>query len=172
MEIWDIYDEERRKTGRTAVRDATPLSEGEYHLVVHVCIFSADGKMLIQQRAHEKSYGGLWDVTAGGSALAGETSKQAAERELFEEVGIRAALPRPTLTVLFARGFDDVFLLRRDCDPAALVLQKEEVCGVKWATQEEIASLIREGKFVQYREHFIPLLFEMVGKYGAIRGRT
>lgn len=27
-----------------------PVKDGDYHLVVHVCVFSSEGKMLIQQR--------------------------------------------------------------------------------------------------------------------------
>ena len=37
MELWDVYDINRNKTGKTAVR-GEGLPEGGYHLVVHVCI--------------------------------------------------------------------------------------------------------------------------------------
>ena len=49
MELWDVYDINRNKTGKTAVR-GEGLPEGGYHLVVHVCIIGSDGRMLIQQR--------------------------------------------------------------------------------------------------------------------------
>lgn len=170
MELWDIYDEERRATGRTAIRGVTPFEEGEFHLVVHICAFSKEKKMLIQRRALDRNYGGLWDLTAGGSAVQGETSRRAAERELREEVGIRTALGRPSFTINFSRGFDDYFFLAYDGDIANLHLQAEEVCDVKWATCEEILAMIRAGEFVQYRESFIPLLFEMFEASGMIRG--
>jgi isopentenyldiphosphate isomerase len=85
-EQWDIYDESRQKTGRTMNRgEHIP---GAYHLVVHVCLFSAAGKMLIQQRQpFKEGFPNLWDLTVGGSALAGETSRQAAVRETAEEIG-------------------------------------------------------------------------------------
>ena len=168
MELWDIYDEAREKTGRTAVRDVTPFRAGEYHLVVHIAVFSEDGRMLIQRRALTKSAGGLWDITAGGSALAGETSGEAACRELFEELGLRLELPRPSFTVNFDRGFDDVFLVRAEPPLSSLVLQEEEVCDAKWATLEEILSMLDEGKFIDYRRHFLELLFEMDCGYGMI----
>ncbi len=172
MELWDIYDKDRRLTGRTAVRDVTPLAEGEYHLVVHVCVFSPDGKMLIQRRALERmSAPGLWDVTAGGSALAGEDALQAAMRELNEEMGLSLELPPPALTIHFSCGFDDVFLVR--ADPALnLTLQKEEVCDAKWADKEEVLALLEEGKFVPYRKHYLELLFEMDCGYGMILRET
>lgn len=40
-------------------------------------------------RAKGKSFQGTWENT-GGAAQAGETSRQAIARELFEETGIRA----------------------------------------------------------------------------------
>ncbi|WP_444811847.1 NUDIX domain-containing protein, partial [Streptococcus canis] len=55
---------------------------------------------------------GLWDVTVGGSALAGETAQQAAMRELEEELGLSLELTgvRPHFTINFGEGFDDTFL--------------------------------------------------------------
>ena len=48
-ESWDIYDASRKKTGRTKIR-GTEFRPGEYHLVVHVCLFNGRGELLIQQR--------------------------------------------------------------------------------------------------------------------------
>lgn len=48
MELWDIYDKHRNKTGSAAVR-GDELANA-YHLVVAVCIFNEEGRMLIQQR--------------------------------------------------------------------------------------------------------------------------
>lgn len=48
-ELWDVYSFDRRLTGRTMYR-GDPIPEGAFHLVVHICVFSPDGHMLIQQR--------------------------------------------------------------------------------------------------------------------------
>ena len=103
MELFDLYDDERRLTGETIERGA-PLPESRYHLVIHICILGSDGKMLIQQRQpFKKSFPGKWDVSVGGSAVAGENSRQAASRELYEELGISHDFShdRPMLTVHF-----------------------------------------------------------------------
>ena len=63
MELWDVYDINRNKTGKTAVR-GEGLPEGGYHLVVHVCIIGSDGRMLIQQRLLEPA-GSDPDFTRG-----------------------------------------------------------------------------------------------------------
>ena len=86
MELFDLYTAEREKTGKTMVRgDRTP--EGYYRLVVHVCIFDREGRMLIQQRQpFKQGWSNLWDISVGGSAVAGDSSRSAAERETLEEL--------------------------------------------------------------------------------------
>ena len=79
MELWDIYDIDRVRTGRVAQRGKPAseggLGEGEYHLVVHICVFNGRGQLLLQQRQKDKEgYPNLWDVSAAGSALAGKTA--------------------------------------------------------------------------------------------------
>ena len=84
MELWDLYDENRVKLGKTMVRGEKQPA-GVYRIVVHACIFNSQGQMLIQQRQPFKSgWSNMWDVTVGGSAVSGDTSCTAVERELFE----------------------------------------------------------------------------------------
>ena len=112
MEIWDLFDENRQKTNKTIYRSQA-CPDGFCRLVVHVCIFNKKGEMLIQQRSStKKSWPNAWDITLGGCAIKGETSKQAIERELYEELGIRYnfSKERPYLTINFDNGFDDFYL--------------------------------------------------------------
>ena len=171
MEKWDVYDVDRQLTGKTMVRGET-FEEGAYHLVVHVCVFNSDGKMLIQQRQPFKhGWPGMWDVTCGGSAVMGESSRDAAHRELMEEVGIDIDFSdiRPNLTVNFEHGFDDVYIVKKDVDINTLELQYEEVKAVKWASCEEILSMIDSGEFIPYYKSFVSLLFnKRKGENGCI----
>ena len=86
-ELWDIYDENKNKTGRTAIRDVTILQKGEYHIVVTGIILNYKNEILISKRAMNKKFGGMWECN-GGSILAGETSKEGILRELKEELGV------------------------------------------------------------------------------------
>ncbi|MEG1560728.1 MAG: NUDIX domain-containing protein [Clostridia bacterium] len=163
MEIFDIYDENRIKTGKTMIR-GYKFAPGAYHMVIHVCIFNSDDKMLIQQRQpFKKGWSNLWDLTVGGSAISGETSAAAAEREVLEEIGYRLNLKnmRPNLTINHATCFNDIYLLKRDLDINGLHLQYSEVQRVKWATKDEIKELIDIGVFIPYYKSFIDLLFDM-----------
>jgi len=161
MELWDLYTADREKTDRTMIRGGEHPN-GYYRIVVHVAVFNDMGQMLIQQRQpFKKGWSDLWDITVGGSAVSGDTSQSAAERELEEELGlvISFADKRPALTINFPGGFDDIYLIEENVNPAALTLQYEEVQAAKWADREEILTMIDDEKFIPYHKSFIELLF-------------
>ena len=100
MERMDLYDAQRRPLGRTAER-GEKLPEGIYHLMAHILVFHPDGRILIQRRQPFKKYwSGLWDITTGGGALAGEDTARAAMREAREELGLEVELTgrRPAIS--------------------------------------------------------------------------
>lgn len=163
MEIWDLYTKDRIKTEETMVR-GEKITKGFYRLVVHVCIFNSQGEMLIQQRQlFKSSWPNMWDVTVGGSAISGDTSQSAAEREVYEEIGYKLSLDgiRPALTINFEDGFDDMYLIKKDIEISDLYLQYEEVKAVKLASKEEILKMIDEETFIPYHKSLIELLFFM-----------
>ncbi len=168
MELWDIYTQDRIKTEKTMVR-GHEFAQGSYHLVVHACVFNSKGEMLIQQRQPFKlGWENMWDITVGGSAVSGDTSQMAVERELFEEIGLRFDFEniRPHLTINFEFGFDDIYLIEKDVNLGELKLQYEEVQNVKWASEHEVLTLLETGEFVPYHKNLIQLFFSMKNKYG------
>lgn len=170
MELWDVYDENRVKTGRTMVR-GEPFKEGDYHIVANVCVFNSDGKMLIQQRQpFKEGWSNMWDITAGGSAVSGDSSRTAAEREVMEEIGLKIDLNGvdPKVTITIDNCFNDFYVITQDVDISLLKLQYEEVQAVKWADAEEIKSLIGSGNFIPYHPGFIDLLFHFRTRTGTL----
>ncbi len=111
----------------------------------------------------------MWDLTAGGSAIAGDSSSQAAERELMEELGLKIDLSnaRPHFTTIFRDGFDDYYLIKYDVDLSEITLQKEEVQAVKWANKEEVLKMQHEGTFIPY--WFLDKLFDLDSWYANYR---
>ncbi len=163
MELWDLYDRNLVKTGEIIER-GKPLPEDRYHMVVHVAIFSTDGKMLIQQRQPFKAgWPDMWDLTCGGSAVAGDSSSSAIQRELQEELGLEVDMTfeRPKMTLHHDTCFDDIYTLIRDVDVEGLTLQESEVQAVRWADEAEILRMIDEGAFIPYHPGLISLLFLM-----------
>ena len=125
-EQWDLYTKDREKTGKLHRRGG-PVPEGSYRLAVHVCIFNSKNELLVQQRQpFKKGWPNMWDVSVGRSAVAGESSAQAAERETWEELGLKLdfSKERPFLTMNFSEGFDDFYIIEQDCDLKKLRLQQ------------------------------------------------
>lgn len=90
MEIWDAFDKNRQKTGSLLER-GKPIPQGLYHLCVNVLVRHKDGDFLFMRRSRQKSiHPNVYECGAGGSVLAGESSKEAAVRELQEETGLTA----------------------------------------------------------------------------------
>ncbi|MBR6789539.1 MAG: NUDIX domain-containing protein [Oscillospiraceae bacterium] len=171
MELWDTLDIDRQLTGGKMVR-GEPIKEGEHHLVIHVCIFNKQGEMLIQQRQpFKEGWPNMWDVSTGGSAVAGDTSQTAAHREVLEELGLSIDFTgiRPQMTINFPGGFDDMYFIEREVNIDDVILQPEEVQAVKWASHDEICEMIDDGRFIPYHKALIRLMFDMRERYGTIQ---
>ncbi|MBE6759113.1 MAG: NUDIX domain-containing protein [Ruminococcaceae bacterium] len=149
-ELWDVYDSERRLTGRTIRRSET-LAAGEYHLCVHIWITAPDGRFLITRRAPGRGYAGMWECT-GGSALAGEDSLTAALREVSEETGLAPAPDsgRVVMSIRRERDFCDIWHFRHDFSPKDIVLQEGETCGARLVSFGELLRMKAEGTLVPF----------------------
>ncbi len=91
-ELWDAYDSRENLLGYCVPRSmAKSLGEGVYHVVVEIYTIMSDNRLLITQRAKNKTYALKWEIT-GGSILTGETPSEGAARELLEETGIQQPL--------------------------------------------------------------------------------
>ena len=153
MEWNDVYDKNRNLTGRVH-RRGTRWKAGEYGLVVCVWVYDGKGNLLLTRRAKGKSFAGTWE-NSGGAAKAGETSRQAIARELFEETGIRA---EPAEFELI--GSDrvrhthyDFYCLKRQTPIEEVVLLPGETDGVQWASYGKIHWMIRTGRICKIIGH-------------------
>lgn len=158
MEYWDIYDSEKKLTGRTMKKNDWILKEGEYHLSVLGVIHRPDGKFLITQRVMTKAWAPGWWEVSGGAAMAGEDSFTAVCREVKEEVGLDVSNCEGGLAYTYHREnpgqgdnyFVDVYRFELDFDEADVKIQTEEALGFKVATLDEIKALAAEGIFLHY----------------------
>ena len=143
MEKRDLYNQDRKVTGKTIFKnEETP--EGYYILVVVAVMQNSEGEFLIQKRSQEK--GGKWALT-GGHPKAGESSIEGIKTEVKEELGIDIKNP-----ILFKQASGkkilcDLYYIKQDIDLKDIVMQKEEVQDVRYATEEEIHELFRKGEF-------------------------
>ena len=88
MELWDIYAENKERTGRTMKHNDWNMKPGEFHLTVLGVLMRPDGKYLITRRRMDKEWAAGWWEVPGGGVRAGEDSKDAVIREIKEETGI------------------------------------------------------------------------------------
>ena len=157
MELWDAYDRNLEKIeGMTLIR-GEKIPEGVYHLVCDIIVRHTDGEYLLMQRDSRKHYGGMWEATAGGSALQGESPLDCAIRELREETGIRAEYLEEVGRVR-AAGRNAIyceFLCITDCKKDSILLQEGETSAYKWVTQDELLSMKRDELVTQRMQNFV-----------------
>lgn len=164
VEIWDIVDCDGVPTGKTTVRGHMHFEKGEYHLVVHIWVIDSGNRLLIQQRAaHKQPMPGEWAAT-GGSAIAGESSKQAACRELYEELSIAANPAELQLAAQRIRknAVNDIWYLRRDIELETLSLQKEEVSAVRWVSMRQLECMVQNGEFHNYGKEYFKTIHSLL----------
>lgn len=144
MEYNDIYDINRKRTGAVHRRGAS-WGNGEYGLIVCVWVYDGHGNLLLTKRAPGKSAAGTWE-NSGGAVRAGEDSRTAIARELFEETGICA--DRDSFELLSqctdTRFHYDHYCLRRFVPLDQIVLQPGETVDAQWADFNKIHKLIDE----------------------------
>lgn len=158
MELWDIYDKDKQRTGRTMKRNDWCLKDDEYHLTVLGVVARPDKKFLITQRVMTKHWAPGWWEVSGGAAMAGEDSKDAVLREVKEETGLDVSKAEGGYLFTYHREnpgegdnyFVDVYRFVMDFDESDVSPQEEETLGFKLATLEEIKALADEGIFLHY----------------------
>lgn len=152
VEYLDIYDAQKRPTGKKRLRDSK-LPPDAYQLIAFAVILNTQGQMLLTLRAPEKQrYPNLWGNT-GGAVQAGETSLQAIVREVWEETGIRAEPSDFTLLDTYQnsvnRSFTDVYLLVKDVPLEQMTMQPGETVDARWVRIEEAEQMMADGRLAK-----------------------
>ena len=159
MELWDIYDKDKKPTGRTMKRNDWCLKEGEYHLSVLGVIQRPDGKYLITKRAADKAWAPGWWEVSGGAAIAGETSEDAVKREILEETGLDVTNAEGGFLFSYHREnpgegdnyFVDVYKYHMDFPEEDIKLQTEETNAFQIADAAQLSEYDKQGIFLHYQ---------------------
>ena len=158
MEIWDIYNSDKKLTGKTMKKNAFPIGNDEFHLTVLGVIRHTDGRFLITKRVMTKSWAAGWWEVSGGGVQSGESSKSAVLREIKEETGLSVDEWEGGYMFSYKREnhkigdnyFVDIYRFTGDFDESDLNLQEKEIDGFMLATAEEIKALADQGIFLHY----------------------
>lgn len=151
-ELWDIYDGNKKNTGRTAERGVYEFKDGEYHLVVQAIILNTKNEILISKRAPFKKFGGMWECN-GGSALKGETSLEGILREVKEELGIKfskteAIFLKEVKREMVPANFKDLWLFKRDIKDEEITFPDGEATDFKWVSIDEFMEMFNNKEIV------------------------
>ena len=183
-ELLDIYDGNKKNTGRTAERGVYEFKDGEYHLVVQAIILNTKNEILISKRAPFKKFGGMWECN-GGSILTGETSLEGIIRELKEELGINLEESMNVVKVTqqgVPLGFESskkiknffitFYCLKRNS--SKIEIQKEEIDKYVWLPLEETFQLLKCGRTKFPKNFDYSDIFEKVRNiyYSQSKGNT
>lgn len=162
MEVWDLYDENKKITGKYCIR-GNEIPDNYYHLVVHVWIKNSEGKYLISQRSESRpTFPLMWECV-GGSVLKGENSLEGAIRETKEEVGIDFKKSegkmvyseiRKTVDGKKYNDIMDVWLFEYNGEVNLKNATTDEVRDIKWMGKEEIKELLESNELVPTLDYF------------------
>ena len=170
MEVWDVYDINRNRIdGRTSVRGSDDMTDDEFHIVIFAVVVNSRGELMCSMRDRNKMFGGTWEF-CGGSALSGETSRQAAERELLEETGLDVGSADGEIVFQNTKywpgsnWFYDVWLFRSEFDIDKLTPQKGEVEKIDKFTFRQVKELLESKNFTGITAEFIDVIGEKIKK--------
>ena len=119
-----------------------------FHRIAHVVVFNSNGRIFVHRRTFKKDiYPGFYDMLIGGVVAKGETYHATAQRELQEELGIKAKLH-----FLFKIKYEDkenkVFAKVYKCITGGLIrIQVEEILHGKFMEIQEVQKLLKKEKF-------------------------
>lgn len=155
--------------GRTKIH-----AEGLWHRTVHIWAFDGEGKILFQLRSTQKENNpGLYDTSCAGHITAGDSSLNAAVRELREELGVTKssrdleyvfeAIHKSVLnggSYLDNEYYDVYKIVLSDEEIQSLVPQPGEVDGFVWMTREQFFARhkLHPEKFVDHPKDFLWLM--------------
>ena len=160
IELWDAYKHDGSLAGRDLIR-GEPIPDGLCHLVCEILVRHTDGSYLLMQRDFNKEgYPGMFEASAGGSVLKGETAVCGAMRELKEETGIIADNLTPIYCVFNGRYvIYHGFLCVTDCGKDSVTLQEGETISYKWLDKEDFIEFINTKNYIKdHKDRITPYL--------------
>ncbi|MDC7280120.1 MULTISPECIES: NUDIX hydrolase [Pseudobutyrivibrio] len=150
-ELWDAYNKDFTKIEGTTLVRGQHIPDNIYHLVCDIIVRHVDGTYLIMQRDHEKTHGGQWELSAGGSALQGEGPEVASKRELKEETGIEGTLREiGRMSIDKNHSIYVLYLCETDCKKDSIVLQEGETIDYRWISRDELLAMT-DDELISYR---------------------
>jgi len=114
------------------------------HRVVHVLVFDAKGKLLLQKRSQNKDVApGKWDTSVGGHVGAGEDLIVSSKREMHEELGIKGHEPDYLYSYIHSNKYETELVTTFRCTyEGEISFNKEEIDEIGFWSFEKIREVM------------------------------
>ncbi|HZK09614.1 MAG TPA: Cof-type HAD-IIB family hydrolase [Clostridia bacterium] len=163
-ELWEALYEDESPAGFYLARGVA-IPKGYFHLVAEVLVSHTDGDYLLVRRAKEKrKLPGRWEASASGSALPGESSLEAAKREVQEETGI----PRGNFRFLSKHTYPELGIIfhnyhcQTDVQKKSLRMQKGESEEYRWVNKEDFLAFMESDKAILWQRERLSSYLEEI----------
>lgn len=165
MEYLSVFDSNRRNLNKTIPRNHK-LDEGEYYLICETCILSNNNLLVALRSPTKKTDPNKWDII-GGHVQFGETSREAARREIKEELGLEID-PNELVYMKTERNkklFSDLFLLNTKINLNKIQYQKDEISDLRMVGYGELLRMLKEKRFSENLTKRLQNCLEMIFLY-------
>ena len=151
MEKFELVDDKGNRTSKilsiVELENVNNIPKDCYLPVTGVVILNTNNNILAQKRSKLKSTNpGKWGIFSGKVDL-GENFKDAAVREVYEEIGVK--LNKEELKILSKykdnKAFFIIFYIYKNIDITDCKLQKQEIDEIKYFNIKELENLYNDG---------------------------
>lgn len=162
METIDLYNKNKEKLGKTFVRNQDKLLENEYYLLEQAWILNDENKILLTRRSLNKSYGGMWEATAG-HVKSGETDLDGIQREVSEELGLNIKKNdfKFIKSLIRKQAILDVWAVKKNVTLADIKLKDDEVMDAKFVSISEFKEMLENKEIIDNLSYFIDVYNEI-----------
>lgn len=144
-ELFYLVDENDRILG-SITREKAHSASKHIHRAVGIFVVNEKNEMLMQKRSKKKDMEeGKWSYAVGGHVTKGQTYKEAAQRELEEELGVKASVKFITKALFKMKKETEYLVLYKANVPnnIHLLLDKDEVEQIKWIKINKLKEFIK-----------------------------
>lgn len=145
-ELFYLVDANDKIKGHVSRRDAH-TNKNNIHRAVGIFVLNEKKQMLMQERSRKKDMDpGKWSYAVGGHVTVGQTYRQAAIREVEEELGIKTHIRMITRTLIKMKKETEFTGLFEINIPSTtqITIDKDEITQIEWVDLKQLKTFIKD----------------------------